>query len=204
MTPPSSLRIASVAASKSATAFLPTETGEYRVFAFDMNDGREAAAVVAGEVEGKENVLVRVHSECFTGDVMGSLRCDCRAQLHKALKRISDEGEGIVIYLRQEGRGIGLLNKIRAYALQDQGFDTVDANLELGFGVDERTYEVAAEILSHLNISSVDLMSNNPLKRSGLEQHGITVRDSVGCITETNHHNAFYINTKRERCGHEL
>ncbi len=204
MTPPSSLRIAAVAVSKSAHAFLPAETGEYRVFAFEMNDGREAAAVVSGEVEGKENVLVRVHSECFTGDVMGSLRCDCKAQLQKALRIISEQGEGVVVYLRQEGRGIGLLNKIRAYALQDQGFDTVDANLELGFGVDERTYEVAAEILSHLEVTSVDLMSNNPLKRTGLEQHGIKVRESVGCITETNHHNEFYIDTKRKRCGHEL
>ncbi len=204
MTPPEPLRIAATAVSKSAQAFLPSISGDFKVYAFEMNDGREAAAVVAGDVAEQQKVLVRVHSECFTGDVMGSLRCDCRAQLESALKRIAEEGQGVVIYLRQEGRGIGLLNKIRAYALQDQGFDTVDANLELGFDVDERTYEVAAEIITHLQIKSIELMSNNPLKRSDLENNGIKVEDSVGCITETNPHNEFYLDTKRKRCGHKL
>ena len=203
MTPPKSLRIASVAIESSATAGMPSRAGDFRVYAFEMNDGREAAAVVSGDVGDQEDVLVRVHSECFTGDVMGSLRCDCRAQLEKALDIISDKG-GVVIYLRQEGRGIGLLNKIRAYALQDQGRDTVDANLELGFEVDSRTYEVAAEILNHLEIGSIRLMSNNPQKRSDLLNNGIDVRESVGCITETNPHNQFYLDTKRERCGHDL
>lgn len=204
MTPPKTLRIATVAVSKSAAALLPAAAGNFRLFAFEMNDGQEAAAVVAGDVKDKHDILVRVHSECFTGDVMGSLRCDCRAQLEHALNRISEVGEGVVVYLRQEGRGIGLLNKIRAYELQDQGFDTVDANLELGFGVDERSYEVAAEIINHLEINSIQLMSNNPLKRSDLEKNGIEVRDSVGCITEITPHNEFYLDTKRRRCGHKL
>jgi len=203
MTPPKSLRIAKTAIDRSATALMPSRAGDLTVYAFEMNDGREAAAVVSGDVAGKEDVLVRVHSECFTGDVMGSLRCDCRAQLEKALDIIAEE-DGVVVYLRQEGRGIGLLNKIRAYALQDQGRDTVDANLELGFEVDSRTYEVAAEILNHLDVRSVKLMSNNPEKRADLLRHGIDVRDSVGCITETTPHNQFYLDTKRERCGHDL
>lgn len=203
MTPPKTLRIASVAIDRSATATMPARAGDFSVYAFEMNDGREAAAVVSGTVKGKDDVLVRVHSECFTGDVMGSLRCDCRAQLEKALDIIAEQ-DGVVVYLRQEGRGIGLLNKIRAYALQDQGRDTVDANLELGFEVDTRTYEVAAEILNHLEIQSIRLMSNNPEKRSDLLKSGIDVRESVGCITETNPHNQFYLDTKRERCGHEL
>jgi len=204
MTPPKTLRIATVAVSKSAAALLPAAAGDFRLFAFEMNDGQEAAAVVAGDVANKNDVLVRVHSECFTGDVMGSLRCDCRAQLENALNRIAEAGEGVVVYLRQEGRGIGLLNKIRAYELQDQGLDTVDANLELGFNVDERSYEVAAEIINHLEISSIQLMSNNPLKRSDLEKNGIKVRETVGCITEATQHNQFYLDTKRKRCGHTL
>jgi GTP cyclohydrolase II len=204
MTPPKTLRIATVAVSKSAGALLPAAAGDFRLFAFEMNDGQEAAAVVAGDVSGKHDVLIRVHSECFTGDVMGSLRCDCRAQLEHGLQRISDAGEGVVIYLRQEGRGIGLLNKVRAYALQDQGLDTVDANLELGFNVDDRSYEVAAEIINHLGIESIQLMSNNPLKRSDLEKNGIDVRNTVGCITGATPHNQFYLDTKRKRCGHTL
>ena len=203
MTPPKPLRIATAAIDRSATALMPARAGDLTVHAFEMNDGREAAAVVSGEVAGKDDVLLRVHSECFTGDVMGSLRCDCRAQLEKALDIIGEKG-GVVVYLRQEGRGIGLLNKIRAYALQDQGRDTVDANLELGFEDDSRTYEVAAEIINHLGIQSIRLMSNNPRKRSDLLKNGIDVRASVGCITETTPHNAFYLETKRDRCGHEL
>ena len=188
-----------------SVAKLPTKWGQFDIHVYHEEEtGLDHVALMLGSMEGPDPVLMRVHSECLTGDAFSSLRCDCGPQLNAAMQAIVENGWGCLLYLRQEGRGIGLLNKIRAYALQDKGFDTVDANLELGFGVDERTYEVAAEILSHLNISSVDLMSNNPLKRSGLEQHGITVRDSVGCITETNHHNAFYIDTKRERCGHEL
>ena len=204
MTPPKTLRIASVAVSDSANAAMPSRAGDLRIFAYEMNDGREAAAVVAGDVSGQNDVLLRVHSECFTGDVMGSLRCDCRAQLEKALDTISEAGTGVVIYLRQEGRGIGLLNKIKAYKLQDGGRDTVDANLDLGLEVDNRTYEVAAEIINDLDIESIRLMSNNPDKKSDLLRNGIDVRESVGCITEVTPHNQYYLDTKRERCGHEL
>jgi GTP cyclohydrolase II len=204
MTPPKTLRVASVAVDRSASATMPGRAGNFTVFAFEMNDGREAAAVVAGTVNGADDVAIRVHSECFTGDVMGSLRCDCRAQLELALDTISEKGTGVVIYLRQEGRGIGLLNKVRAYELQDQGHDTVDANLMLGFEVDNRTYEVAAEIINHLGIQSINLMSNNPQKRADLLLNGIDVRESLGCITETNPHNQFYLDTKRNRCGHDL
>jgi len=182
---------------------MPAQAGDFTIYAYEMNDGREAAAVVSGAVAGQDNVTTRVHSECFTGDVMGSLRCDCRAQLQKALDTIADQG-GVVIYLRQEGRGIGLLNKIKAYALQDKGRDTVDANLELGFDVDTRTYEVAAEILNHLKIQSIQLMSNNPEKKADLVRNGIDVRESLGCITDATPHNQFYLDTKRERCGHTL
>ena len=204
MTPPKTLRVAAVAVDRSASATMPGRAGNFTVFAFEMNDGREAAAVVAGTVNGADDVAIRVHSECFTGDVMGSLRCDCRAQLELALDTISEKGTGVVIYLRQEGRGIGLLNKVRAYELQDQGHDTVDANLMLGFEVDNRTYEVAAEIINHLGIQSINLMSNNPEKRADLLLNGIDVRESLGCITETNPHNQFYLDTKRNRCGHDL
>lgn len=204
MTPPKTLRIASVAVSDSANAAMPSRAGNMRIFAYEMNDGREAAAVVAGDVSGQNDVLLRVHSECFTGDVMGSLRCDCRAQLEKALDVISEAGKGVVVYLRQEGRGIGLLNKIKAYKLQDGGRDTVDANLDLGLEVDSRTYEVAAEIINDLGIESIRLMSNNPDKKSDLLRNGIDVRESVGCITEVTQHNQYYLDTKRERCGHEL
>jgi 3,4-dihydroxy 2-butanone 4-phosphate synthase/GTP cyclohydrolase II len=204
MNPPKTLRIAAVAIARDATAMLPTESGDFKIHAFEMNDGREAIAIIAGNVQNKEDVLLRVHSECFTGDVMGSMRCDCRAQLKKALETIDENGTGVVVYLRQEGRGIGLLNKVRAYNLQDNGRDTVDANLELGFDVDLRTYEVAAEIINHLEIESIQLMSNNPLKRADLEHNGITVKESVGCITDATPHNQFYLDTKRTRCGHSL
>ena len=203
MTPPKTLRIASVAVSDAAVASMPSRSGDFRIYAYEMNDGREAAAIVSGDVAGKSDVTIRVHSECFTGDVMGSLRCDCRAQLEKALDTIGETG-GVVIYLRQEGRGIGLLNKVKAYALQDKGLDTVDANLELGFEVDTRTYEVAAEILNHLDIQSIRLMSNNPEKRADLIRHGIDVRESLECLTDATPHNQFYLDTKRERCGHTL
>lgn len=197
-------RTADVLVRIAADARLPTRFGEYRVVGFKTASGEELGAVVRGVVDGREGVPVRLHSECFTGDVMGSLRCDCRAQLEKALQTIEEEGQGAVIYLRQEGRGIGLVNKIKAYTLQENGRDTVDANLELGFGVDLRTYEVAAEIINHLGIESIRLMSNNPEKHADLARHGIDVRSGVRCITPATEHNQTYLDTKRERCGHTL
>ena len=204
MTPPQTLRVASVAIVQDASAGLPTRSGPMQIHAFEMSDGREAIAIIAGSVQGEHDVLTRVHSECFTGDVMGSLRCDCRAQLEKALDTINEAEKGVVIYLRQEGRGIGLLNKVRAYELQDQGRDTVDANLDLGFDVDLRTYEVAAEIIRFLDIKSIQLMSNNPLKQQDLEANGIEIRSLKPCITEATPHNQVYLETKRDRCGHQL
>jgi GTP cyclohydrolase II len=169
-----------------------------------MSDGSEVSAIIAGDIGDGEGLLVRLHSACFTGDVMGSLRCDCRSQLERALDRIEEEGRGMVVYLPQEGRGIGLLNKVRAYALQDEGMDTVDANLELGFAVDHRSYGTAAEAMRHLGVQSVRLMSNNPLKYEGLEQHGIKVQELVSHQTPPTEDNAFYLDTKRRRCGHLL
>ncbi len=204
MVPPQTLRIARATVHEAATATLPARAGQFKIHALRMSDGQEIVAMVAGEVGDGHDMLVRLHSECLTGDVMGSLRCDCRAQLEAALERITDNGRGIVVYLPQEGRGIGLLNKIRAYALQDQGRDTVDANLELGFEVDERTYDAGAEALRFLGVHSVQLLSNNPLKRAGLEDNGIEVRTLVEIRTPATKDNAFYLDTKRRRCGHLL
>ncbi len=188
-----------------AEANMPSRFGDFRVYAFDSSvDNHEYGAVVAGDVRGREAVPVRLHSECFTGDVMGSLRCDCRDQLEAALARIGREGFGVVVYLRQEGRGIGLVNKIRAYALQDGGLDTVAANHALGFDDDLRTYEVAADIVRLLGIQSVRLISNNPNKQKGLEDNGIPVVDRIPHIMEPNAHNRSYLATKRDRSGHLL
>jgi len=160
--------------------------------------------VVKGDVSGQSRVLVRVHSECFTGDVMGSLKCDCRDQLEASLELIGEADCGVVIYLRQEGRGIGLVNKIRAYALQDSGFDTVDANLALGFEDDERRYDVAAHIIKELGVESVVLLTNNPKKIEGLRAHGVPVDGRLPLRTDSNGHNERYLQTKRERSGHLL
>lgn len=188
-----------------AEANMPSRFGNFRIYAFDSTiDNHEYGAVVAGDVRGAEAVPVRLHSECFTGDVMGSLRCDCRDQLEAALQRIGDEGFGAVVYLRQEGRGIGLVNKIRAYALQDTGLDTVDANHALGFDDDLRTYEVAADIVRLLGIKSVRLISNNPNKGRGLKEHGIEVVDRIPHIMPPTVHNRDYLATKRDRSGHLL
>jgi 3,4-dihydroxy 2-butanone 4-phosphate synthase/GTP cyclohydrolase II len=149
-------------------------------------------------------VLVRVHSSCMTGDILGSLRCDCGDQLHKALKMVEDEGRGLVLYMNQEGRGIGLLNKLKAYKLQEQGRDTVEANLELGFGMDERDYGVGAQILRHLGISKIRLISNNPKKRAGLLGYGLEIVDCVPVEIKSNPHNEKYLQTKRDKMGHEI
>ena len=188
-----------------AEASLPTRFGDFRVFAFDCHvDGQEYGAVVHGDVRDKESVPVRLHSECFTGDIMGSLRCDCRDQLEAGLEFIAGQECGAVVYLRQEGRGIGLVNKIRAYALQDGGLDTVDANHKLGFDDDLRTYEVAADIVRLLGIKSVKLISNNPKKREGLETNGIPVVDRIPHVMAATEHNRSYLATKRDRSGHLL
>jgi GTP cyclohydrolase II len=160
--------------------------------------------MVHGEVMGSEDVPTRLHSECLTGDVMGSLRCDCRDQLEVALQRLGAMPRGLLIYLRQEGRGIGLINKVRAYALQDRGLDTVDANLALGFRDDERDYAIAAHMLASLNVQSVRLMTNNPNKISQLEQHGIRVRGRIPHVMPPNDYNRFYLETKALRSGHYI
>lgn len=192
-----------------ASANLPTKHGDFRIHIYcSAIDGVEHAALVAGDVSkagGEAPVLARLHSECLTGDVFGSSRCDCGEQLDLALARIADEGRGVLIYLRgQEGRGIGLTHKIEAYRLQDNGMDTVDANLAQGLPVDSRSYDAAAYILHDLGINSVRLMSNNPLKVSALAEAGIEVAERVSHYVRSNPHNFSYLKTKRDRMGHVL
>ncbi|MGB8980502.1 MAG: GTP cyclohydrolase II [Anaerolineales bacterium] len=188
-----------------AMAELPTRFGQFHIVAFENNrDGKEHIAITRGDVIGASDVPVRLHSECLTGDVMGSLRCDCRDQLEAALKKISELQRGVVLYLRQEGRGIGLVNKIRAYSLQDQGLDTVEANLALGFRDDERDYAVAAHMLMALKIESVQLMTNNPKKIDQLTRYGVKVNDRIPHIMEPNQHNRFYLETKAAKSGHMI
>lgn len=188
-----------------AMAELPTRFGQFHIVAFENNrDGKEHIAITKGDVIGASNVPVRLHSECLTGDVMGSLRCDCRDQLEAALKKIGQMQRGVVLYLRQEGRGIGLINKIRAYSLQDQGLDTVEANLALGFRDDERDYAVAAHMLQALKIESIQLMTNNPKKIDQLTRYGIKVNGRIPHIMEPNKHNQFYLETKAAKSGHMI
>jgi GTP cyclohydrolase II len=186
-----------------AIAELPSRFGDFQIVAFTNNqDGKEHVAIVKGEVLDAEDVPVRLHSECLTGDVIGSLRCDCRDQLEAALKKIGEMDKGIVLYMRQEGRGIGLINKIRAYSLQDQGMDTVEANLALGFRDDERDYAVAAHMLHSLQVGSIQLMTNNPKKVAQLEQYGVKVNARLPHILPPNEHNLFYLETKAAKSGH--
>jgi GTP cyclohydrolase II len=186
-----------------AVAELPTRVGHFQLVAFHNNrDDKEHIAMVRGDVVGKSDVPTRIHSECLTGDVMGSLRCDCRDQLQGALELLSKMERGILLYLRQEGRGIGLINKVRAYALQDEGLDTVEANLALGFRDDERDYAVAAHMLRSLDVGSVRLITNNPDKISQLGQYGITVAGRIPHVIPPNEHNRFYLETKARRSGH--
>ena len=186
-------------------ANMPTDSGTFKIVGFDnLIDGKEHIALVKGDVAGKENVTVRIHSECFTGDILGSLRCDCGSQLKTAMRRIDRLGEGIVLYLRQEGRGIGLLNKLRAYNLQEEGMDTLDANLHLGFGADMRDYAVAAQMLKALGVKSIKLLTNNPLKINGLEEYGMPVVEREEIEIEHNKVNKVYLKTKKERMGHLL
>lgn len=184
---------------------MPTRYGDFELFAFkQLNTGEIHLAIKKGEWHKDEPVLVRVHSSCMTGDILGSLRCDCGDQLHKALRMIEIEGKGIVLYMNQEGRGIGLLNKLKAYKLQEEGMDTVEANLELGFGMDERDYGVGAQILRHLGISKMKLMSNNPRKRAGLLGYGLEVVDNIPIEIKPNEHNEKYLITKRDKMGHDI
>ncbi len=186
-------------------ARIPTAMGEFQLCYYGNNhDDKEHVALIAGDVAGREDVLVRVHSECFTGDVLGSLRCDCGPQLHQALQMISEKGSGVIIYLRQEGRGIGLLDKLRAYNLQDEGYDTVEANLMLGHQADGRDYTIAALILQELNIASVHLLTNNPHKIDSLRQFGVDVTARIPLQTGVNRENMAYLQTKVSRMRHML
>lgn len=186
-------------------AFLPTQYGDFRIIPFrQKSNGVEHVALVKGEWAEGEPVLVRVHSSCATGDIFGSKRCECGEQLHAAMSTIEKEGKGAVVYLNQEGRGIGLMNKIAAYKLQEQGFDTVDANLHLGFKADERDYGVGASILHELGISKMRLMTNNPMKRIGLEGYGLEIVENVPLETGHNKYNEQYLKTKKEKMGHDL
>jgi GTP cyclohydrolase II len=184
-------------------AELPSRHGDFRIVAFWNNrDAKEHVAMLHGEVVGAEEVPTRLHSECLTGDVMGSLRCDCRDQLEAALAALGAMERGLLLYMRQEGRGIGLINKIRAYALQDRGLDTVEANLALGFRDDERDYAVAAHMISSLDVRSIRLMTNNPSKIEQLTRYGIRVAGRIPHVMPPNPHNRFYLETKAGRSGH--
>jgi 3,4-dihydroxy 2-butanone 4-phosphate synthase/GTP cyclohydrolase II len=184
---------------------LPTESGEFEFIPFrQLNNGLEHAALVKGSWTKEEPVMVRLHSSCFTGDIFGSLKCDCGAQLHEAMRMVEREGKGAVIYLNQEGRGIGLLNKIKAYKLQEEGMDTYEANLKLGFGEDERDYGVGASIMHELGLGKVRLISNNPVKRAGLEGYGIKIIETIPLEIPSNPHNEFYIETKANKMGHKI
>jgi len=184
---------------------LPTRFGVFELIAFEqLNTGEIHMALKKGDWKKDEPVLVRVHSSCMTGDILGSLRCDCGDQLHHAMRMVEEAGKGLVLYMNQEGRGIGLLNKLKAYKLQEQGRDTVEANLELGFDMDERDYGVGAQILRHLGISKMKLMSNNPRKRAGLLGYGLEVVENVQIEVKSNPHNEKYLKTKRDKLGHEI
>ena len=184
---------------------LPTHVGDFDLVAFRQKaNGRDHLALVKGEWKENEPVLARVHSSCMTGDIFGSCRCDCGEQLQKAMEKIEEDGKGVIVYMNQEGRGIGLLNKLKAYKLQEEGLDTVEANIELGFKMDERDYGVGAQILRDLGVRKIRLMSNNPKKRKGLIGYGLEIVENVKLQVEPNPHNTAYLKTKREKMGHEI
>ena len=190
---------------RGVSVHLPTAYGDFRMVAFQqISTGQEHVALIKGEWKDDEPLLVRVHSSCMTGDIFGSMRCECGDQLHKALRLIEKEGKGVLVYLNQEGRGIGLMAKVEAYKLQEEGLDTVDANLHLGYQADERDYGVGAQILRSLGVSKMRLMSNNPTKRIGLEAYGLEVVENVPLEIEPNAYNHFYMETKKKRMGHQL
>lgn len=184
---------------------LPTLYGNFRFIPFKQkSNGLEHMALIKGEWTEDESILVRVHSSCITGDIFGSLRCECGDQLHLAMETVEKEGQGVIVYMNQEGRGIGLMNKIKAYKLQEEGFDTVEANEELGFDADERDYGVGAQILRELGVKKMRLMTNNPVKRIGLEGYGLEITENISIEIEPNTHNEFYMKTKHDRMGHKL
>jgi GTP cyclohydrolase II len=184
---------------------MPTKYGQFELVAFkERLSGAEHLALIKGSWEKDEPVLTRVHSSCFTGDILGSLRCDCGDQLHKAMRMVDAAGAGVILYMNQEGRGIGLINKLRAYQLQEQGMDTVEANIKLGFGMDERDYGVGAQILRSLGITKLKLMSNNPRKRAGLKGYGLEIVATVPIEVAPNPHNEKYLTTKRDKLGHSI
>jgi 3,4-dihydroxy 2-butanone 4-phosphate synthase/GTP cyclohydrolase II len=184
---------------------MPTDYGDFNLHLYRSKiDGQHHLALVHGDLTGKKNVLVRVHSECLTGDVFGSRRCDCGPQLHHAMKQIADSGAGVLVYMRQEGRGIGLAPKIQAYKLQEQGYDTVEANQKLGYGMDLREYGLGAQILADLGLKTIRLLTNNPKKIVGLEGHGLKITQQVPIRSQPNPHNARYLETKRKKMGHLL
>ena len=184
---------------------MPTNYGHFRLIPFrQKSNGLEHMALIKGEWREDEPILVRVHSSCMTGDILGSKRCDCGEQLHKSMQMIEQEGRGVIVYMQQEGRGIGLMNKIAAYKLQEQGLDTVDANVHLGFKPDERDYGCGAQILRMLGVQKMRLMTNNPVKRVGLEGYGLEIVENVPIETTPNEYNLRYLQTKKERMGHLL
>lgn len=184
---------------------MPTRWGHFKLIAFqEKSSTNEHLALVKGEWKEAEPVMVRVHSSCFTGDILGSMRCDCGEQLHEAMQMVETEGKGVILYMNQEGRGIGLLNKLKAYRLQEEGMDTVEANLHLGFQMDQRDYGVGAQILRHLGITKLRLISNNPKKRVGLIGYGLEIVENLPIAVPANPHNEKYLQTKRDKLGHEL
>jgi len=184
---------------------MPTQYGHFKLVAFqEKNSSNEHLALIKGTWKPNDPVMVRVHSSCFTGDILGSLRCDCGEQLHKAMQMVEAEGTGVILYMNQEGRGIGLLNKLKAYRLQEEGMDTVEANLHLGFQTDQRDYGVGAQILRHLGVTKLRLLTNNPKKRVGLIGYGLEIVDNIPLAVDPNPHNEKYLQTKRDKLGHEI
>ena len=190
---------------KEEEVFLPTEWGSFQLIAYtQLDNGVTHLVLKKGEWKDNEPVLVRVHSSCATGDIFGSCKCDCGDQLHRAMQMVEEEGKGLIVYMSQEGRGIGLINKLKAYHLQEQGLDTVDANIRLGFKPDERDYGIGAQILRNLGVTQMRLITNNPVKRSGLEGYGLTITETVPLIIKPNAYNRKYLKTKQDRMGHHL
>ena len=184
---------------------MPTRHGHFKLIAFqEKNSSNEHLALIKGSWKQDQPVMVRVHSSCFTGDILNSMRCDCGEQLHKAMEMVEEEGTGVILYMNQEGRGIGLVNKLKAYRLQEEGMDTVEANLHLGFQTDQRDYGVGAQILRHLGVTKLRLLTNNPKKRVGLVGYGLEIVENISLNIDPNPHNEKYLKTKRDKLGHEI